>query len=320
MRVEGEELKSITFGAVEIIRQDKVLTFYKCTKKQQDGWKSIDNSLFERSQIATGVRFDFHTDSKTFAFKAVSGRKFDVLINGVITYSLRNLDFDDSGTSKTMKISDGGDTRVTLVFPSHDIKTSIENIRLDDGAYFRAHEHSVKILFMGDSITQGWNSEFDSMSYAWQTTLYFNADSVINGVGGGMFHECTFDTSDFDPDVVVVAYGTNDYKYYKSLDELNCHVQAFLDLVKKAYGDKKVLCVLPIWRSDADSDAKMGTFGQCCDTIKEQIISHGFYLVDGDKIVPHFGKFYADHVHPNDLGFCMYAKALQEHIEKILKD
>lgn len=320
MYIRGEDLKGVTFGAVEISENENGLSFFKCTDKQQRGWKSISESLFQRSRVPTGVRFDFHTDSKTFAFKAVSGRKFDVLINGVLTYSLKDTDFDSDGVSKTLGINGSDDTRITLILPSHDIEACIEYIRLDDGAYIRAHEHPVKILFIGDSITQGWHSEFDSMSYAWQTTLHFDADSVINGVGGAIFHECTFDTLCFDPDIVVVAYGTNDFGYYKTLAEMESHVQAFLDLVKQAYGSKKVLCVSPIWRLDAYKDREMGTFCRCCDVVKRQTVSHGFYLVDGDDIVPHFNEFYADNVHPNDLGFCMYAKGLIRHIEKILKD
>ena len=34
------------------------------------------------------------------------------------------------------------------------------------------------------------------------------------------------------------------------------------------------------------------------------------------KLVPHFSEFFYDHVHPNALGFCMYAKALIGELEK----
>lgn len=80
----------------------------------------------------------------------------------------------------------------------------------------------------------------------------FNADCVINGVGGGFFSECTFDKPGFDPDIVIIAYGTNDFGRYASVDEFSPHVNGYLELVKEAYGDKKVFCILPIWRSDID--------------------------------------------------------------------
>lgn len=316
MRIAAEKLSELTFGAVETVKENGGVTFYKCTQKQRDGWKMLSDTLYGRSLVSTGVRLDFHTNSRELAFRAVSGRKFDVLIDGVLTYSLRETDFDADCTSKNLSVGNGKDTRVTLVFPSHDVKTTLDYIELDDGAYAKAHRHACKILFMGDSITQGWNTEFDSMSYAWQTTLHFDADSVINGVGGGVFHECTFDTSVFDPDIVVVAYGSNDFGYYKTLDELRCHVRAYLDLVKKAYEDKKVFCISPIWRSDEMKDRSMGSFGDCRGVINEEILSHGFRLVDGYNIVPHFESFFADCLHPNDLGFCMYAKALIAQIEK----
>ena len=316
MQIAGKQLLKLAFGAVETELENGGVTFYKCTKKQRDSWKTLSNDLYARSLTATGVRFDFHTNSKTFAFKALSGIKFDILLNGVLTYRLTETDFSENGKSKSFDVGFGDDTRITLVFPSHDVKTTIEYIELDDGSAVKAHEHSCKILFIGDSITQGWHSEFDSMSYAWQTTLHFNADSVINGVGGGVFHEPSFDRPDFDPDIVVVAYGTNDFGYYKTLDDLRKHARAYLDLVKSAYGDKRVICISPIWRRDADRAKPMGTFKDCCDVVKSEILSLRFELVEGDSIVPHLDNFYADDLHPNDLGFCMYAKALIAEIEK----
>lgn len=332
MRLFASALENIAFGAVETVYKDGAVTFYKTTEKQRQGWKSINDSLYARAQAATGVRLDFHTDSKTFAFCAKSGRKFDLLLDGVLTYSLSEDDFDKQGRSRTFDIGrtavtvnapcpdgtnhGGADMRVTLIFPSHDEQTAIEYVELEDGAAVTPHEYSCKMLFIGDSITQGWNSGFDSLSYAWQTALHFNADCVINGVGGGFFSECTFDKPGFDPDIVIIAYGTNDFGRYASVDEFSPHVNGYLELVKEAYGDKKVFCILPIWRSDIDKYPKYSSFADCCGIIRDAALKRGIKPIDGMKLVAHFKEFFFDHVHPNALGFCMYAKALSVEIEK----
>lgn len=317
MRIPAAEIGNLVFGAVETEAENGGVTYYKCTRKQREGWKTVSAALYGRSLIATGVRLDFHTDSRGFSFKALSGRKFDLLLNGRLIQTLTESDFDADGKSACVSLG-GGDKRVTLVFPGHDVKTTLEYIVLDDGAAVRAHEFSRKMLFIGDSITQGWHSEFDSLSYAWQTSLHFNADSVINGVGGAVFCADTFDTSGFDPDIVVVAYGTNDFGYFKTLSELRENVHEYLTLVKNAYGDKKVFCISPIWRTDEDKNRAMGSFKECRDVIKDEIVSFGFELVDGYELVPHDKRFFADHVHPNDLGFCMYARSLIAEIEEKL--
>ena len=76
------------------------------------------------------------------------------------------------------------------------------------------------MLFIGDSITQGWNSYYDTLSYAWRVSLYFNANSIINGIGGAFYEPQTFDVPDFDPDTVIVALGTNDFSKFKTTDEM----------------------------------------------------------------------------------------------------
>lgn len=323
MRLYTNAFENIVFGAVETVYSDGVAAFYKTTEKQRLGWKSLDDTLYARSKVSTGVRLDFHTDSETFAFRAISGRKFDLLLDGMLFYSLSADDFDRQGKSRVFDIGlaegakhSGAGRRVTLIFPSHDEQTVLEYIELSDGAYVKPHEYSGKMLFIGDSITQGWNSGFDSLSYAWQTALYFNADCVINGVGGGFFSECTFDKPDFDPDIVIIAYGTNDFGRYKSVDEFCPRVNGYLELVKNAYGDKKVFCILPIWRSDIQVYPKYSSFASCCDVIREAALKRGIKVVDGMRLVPHFNEFFSDHVHPNALGFCMYANALIGELEK----
>ena len=62
----------------------------------------------------------------------------------------------------------------------------------------------------------------------------------------------------------------------------------------------------------------MGTFAQCTDIVKEQILAHNLILLDGMTMVPHSMKFYADAVHPNALGFGIYAIRLAAELQKRL--
>jgi len=165
-------------------------------------------------------------------------------------------------------------------------------------------------LFIGDSINQGWDSKFDCMSYAHRVADFYNAERVINGIGGAIYHSATFDKPEFDADIVVIAYGTNDFFYYQTYEEFKEQVSVYLEKIKSAYSDKKVFVVTPIWRSDDDRVSFIGTFGKCRETIKKESKRLGLIVVDGYHLVPHFDLFYADIVHPNDLGFVVYAQNL----------
>ena len=53
---------------------------------------------------------------------------------------------------------DGEEHRITLYLPNHNEGARLESVEIDDGAIIEQHEFDHKILFVGDSITQGWDS------------------------------------------------------------------------------------------------------------------------------------------------------------------
>lgn len=313
-----EQWKDLLFGAVEISVQDGVLTAHKCTAPIRDAWQRLSPSMGIRALAATGVRLDFETDATNVTF-SLSGREFDCLVDGLYhSRSPQVLTGDPQDLSLKL---DGKTHRVTLIFPSHSEAVShpgkIHGVSLSDGASVTPHKYGEKFLFFGDSITQGWNSGPDSLSYAWRTSLFFNADCVIHGVGAGIFSPDTFEApKGFDPDRVFVAFGTNDFTLRKTKEELQENVSAFLDLLQAAYPDKKIYGIIPIWRFDAETPRAAGTFEECRAMIRKEYEARGITVIDGLKLVPKDPLFYADAVHPNALGFSCYAENL---IRELLK-
>ena len=313
MRLTTEQIKSVTFGALSVEEQADGLHFHKCTQKQETAFAAFNSGFFERAKTTTGVRLDFHTTSKHLAFSATSGRKFEVYLNNLLR---RQFDFDvlrAEGRCAELDLTDVlgdkvDDIRVTLVFPSHSIGV-LEFVELDDGATLVPHTFDRKILFLGDSITQGWNSDYDGFSYAWRVSRFFNAESVVQGIGGAFFHETVFDTVDFDPDTVIVALGTNDFSKFKTTDEMRAHVSAYLSLVASEYADKKLFVISPIWR--ADQEKTMGSFLDAREVVIRETEKLGLRHIDGLSLVPPMEEFMKDgYLHPNDLGFSLYAENL----------
>ena len=324
MKLTFEQIKDIAAGAVNIYGDaDGIVHFDKCTQRQISAYDAFSADLGMRSRTTSGVRLDFHTNSKTLKFKTASGGKFELLINGLLRERLVPEEAQ-SFIERTVKLTDeiGGeceDVRVTLVFPSHSIGT-LEYVELDDGAYAKPHTYGKKILFIGDSITQGWNSYFDTLSYAWRTTLHFNANSLINGIGGAFFHVSTFDVPDFDPEIVILAYGTNDLGRYPDDEKMKEQVVGYLDLLKEAYGDKKVFVLSPIWRANNAGEVMGQRFDARRKMIENEATSRGFIAVDGLSLVPPLPQFFADtYLHPNDLGFGVFAENLIKVIEENTK-
>ena len=313
MKLTLEQIKGITTGAVKIWHQDDGYHFAKCTDKQIEAWYAIKETLGMRAETTTGVRLDFYTNSKIFAFKSSSGDRYDLYIDDVMT----NFFVPGSLTMKQFIDIDGKEHRITLVFPSHTVGV-LEEIAIDDGAYIKHHTYDRKILFVGDSITQGWNTRWDSLSFAHSVSRFFNADSIIQGIGGAIFHESTFDENlPFEPDTVCIAYGTNDWGFYENKEQLREHTKAYLDKMTNKYKDAKIFGISPIWRGDCNQLMPMGTFAECCNIVKEEIINHNMILVEGEYMVPHSPEFFDDgFLHPNDIGFGIYAQNLAKYMNK----
>jgi len=316
MTLTLEQIKSITFGAVEITEKNSSIRFQKCTKKQIDAFTALSATLGERTKATTGVRLDFHTSSKSFSLTASSGSKFDLYIDGTLTEHYRFGNTDEAHTIAVPLTPKAGtdSTRVTLYFPSHDRPAVVNSVVLDDGATLIPHKFDRKILFIGDSITQGWNTKYDSLSYAIRLSRMLNADSVINGIGGAYFDPSTFDSIPFDPDTVIVAYGTNDFSYRSTLTSLRENTSAFLAKVAKEYSGKKIYAISPIPRGDSDTVKPMGSFSECRQVEIEEIERSGITHVDGYSLISYNPDLYADAVHPNDLGFSVIAEKLVELI------
>ena len=308
MNLSFEQIRSVTVGALRIRKEADGIHFDKCTEKQVAAWHTLSETLGGRAETTTGVRLDFCTDSKALSFSTANGDKFEVLIDNMPRYRIHAENYRAQGETPTFDLGEG-EKRVTLLFPSHSVGVLTE-VTLDDGATLTPYRHACKMLFIGDSITQGWNARYDSQSFALRVSRFFDANSVIQGIGGAFFHEGTLGTIPFDPDTVVIAYGTNDFGRYATQDEMRLRASRFLDGIAAQFGNKRVFVISPIYRTDWQKQKKMGSFADACNLVKEEAALRGFTVVDGMELVPHNSDFLADAVHPNDLGFGVYAERL----------
>lgn len=299
MILSQQQIKELATGHVQTEMQDGLVYFSKCTKKQIHFWHGQSESLGLRAETTTGIMLDFTTDSKNIRAAVTDGAKFELKINGNIVLQT---------TEGNLSAALSGNDRVTIVFPRHE-KGFIKSLELDDGATVTPVAYKRKFLFMGDSITQGWNSKYDSLCYEQRVTDFFDAKAVCNGIGGSYFIKNSFEKTDFDPDTVIVAYGCNDFRHYKSMQEREKNADEFLKEVASAYVGKKLIYVVPIPRLDVEGDAAT-EFKNMRDRFCDIAKSYGFKTVDGFKIIPANHDFYADDLHPNDLGFSTMADNL----------
>ncbi len=299
------QIKSATVGATAVTADDHGIHFARFTDEEITAMAALNRDFSPRGRSTCGVRLDFHTNSRTLRFTAPAGGKFELLVDGLMEQAWTA----DRDKSAPMTFTlDGADHRLTLAFPSHSVGV-LAAVELDDGATFTPHTHARRFLFYGDSITQGWDSRYDTASYAWQVSTFFDANSLIRGVGGGFFHGDMFAEADNDPDTVFVAYGVNDLHQNKTAATFRPLVATFLDKIAARYGNRRVYVITPIWCGKVDGKAM--TMPEVRTIITEEAAARGLTPIDGRSLMPPLAPLMADEwLHPNDLGFSLYAQNL----------
>ena len=307
MELTLQQIQDVTFGACQVSYQDDAYYFYRFTKRQREVFYCNDP---KKEQLdTTGICLDFHTDADHFCATIAQAGKYEILVDN-LTVFCEHLEPEQQ---LCVPLS-GADNRVTLILPSHT-QGAIRSICLGNAAYIQPHRHKCKLAFYGDSITQGWNSEKDSQSYAWLTTRFFDAQSVNYGVGGTTFIPQIPESHGFCPEVVVVALGTNDFGKFKTMEQIKADCCDYLQAIKRCYPNSKWLCITPIWRRNGLEPRTAGTLHDVRLQIDAIARAEGFTVIDGLSLVPHRLEYYADNgTHPNDLGFAIFTSNLLKFI------
>ena len=324
MRLDPDTLKKITVGAYKVTEEANGFHFTRFTDRQIAAWDALREDLGERSRYSSGVNLDFHTNSKTLTFLASTCTMYDVCINGLLRtrvnmHAQRKLG-EPAAINLCGPLGDAlDDVRVTIYFPRGNESVILPVLELDDNSYVKPHEFDHKFLFLGDSITAGCNAEHHSFCYAYSTARFFNAEACNLGVGGGVFDTSYLEKTDYAPDTVFIAFGTNDYHFFETAAEMETHTCEFLRTVKEMYSDsaKRFFVISPIWRAEFDIVCPAGNLKSARDIVIRAAKEFDMIHIDGLELVPPIPEFYQDgYLHPGDLGFAQYTQNLLRKIVK----
>lgn len=215
----------------------------------------------------------------------------------------------------------------------------------------------MKIIFLGDSITEGAGASRPENTYVSIVEKTLGIECLNYGIGGTRFARqkelhcnCVQFNYDFnmrfeilpDADFLVCLGGTNDFGHgtaplgeYNSENVWTFHGATnllFRNLSNK-YGKSKILIVLPLPRIDEENDKgeffiakpagspKMSVYA---DIIKMYAEKYGLHVADFRK---QFGTpntrnnegLFFDGLHPNDSGHALLAKLICKEINNLIK-
>ena len=324
MKLTLDEIKGIVRGTLDVFADARGIHFRRFSKKQEEYLSGVFNFTKKIFNTA-GVKFDFYTDSEyvaiDFSFGVRSTSKqvsIDTYVDGTLVHSKDYIPVEDESGYYRVELVKKGKKRVTLYLP-HTTELVLHSFELSDGAALDMYnEYTKRVLMCGDSITQGHHSEYTSLSYANRLARAFGWDMLNQAVAGYWFDAKWVDRGiDFKPELITVAYGTNDWSAENTVENFEANVRGFFDALVSAFPAVPIAVMLPIWRCDEIKD-NFCTFDEHRERIASVAGKSPFvYVVDSYKSVPHLMEFYADDgVHPNSLGHAEYARGVADALIK----
>ena len=314
MILTNKELQNFYFGAYSFEeRDDGYLQAFQYTKEQMEYFKGAFDFWYDRCMATTAKTIEMKTDAQkiSFEYKIIwkgSEDSFELMIDGLITKIDYVKDVKEEGKLEWQLPA--GMKNLVIYLPA-DATILIRNFEIDSKA--ERPVKNEKVLWLGDSITQGFGPLRSAQTYVSVANRLLNYDIINQGIGGYVYDKKSLlKMPDYTPDKIIVALGTNQYGSETMKD-----VEEYYETLMKIYGNEiPVLCISPLWRGDKPEDSAI--FQRFCDNIKKIAGSYkNVKVIDGFKLVPHLSEYYLDNLHPNCLGTETYGRNLVEEIRRI---
>lgn len=335
MQLTFAQIRSITTGAVSLEQEENGIRFYRFNQEQRALFQPRVTYLAEKMLSAAGIQLSFRTDSSTLFLRTTVAKgsssdlfSFDLFVNGAHMDSLDNFSHLEQSENihpaayqlgtyeKTFPLG-SGTKEVCLYFP-WSVAVVIEELSLEDGASLTPLIPDKKLLIYGDSITHGNTVRYTCNHYIPRLAQALNAQMRNKAIAGTTsFPEMVQLENSYDPDYVLVAYGSNDWDRHEEAFFAETY-RAMMQTIAQKYPQAQVFAISPIWRGDQDKrERKMGPLS----TVEKNILAiaedlPNVTVISGIDLVPHDLQYYADAgLHPNDAGYELYFRNLWSAIK-----
>lgn len=320
MILTKEQLMPITCGALDIVEEDGKFTFRRFTEEQTKYYAIYRNDDYAKKTLgASGVRLAFETDSENFGFECdivhipnAGMGYFDIYVDNALT---DHFGVDRGEGNFSVKLALGKGVKFVEVYFPWAKLSKMYDITLDDGAMIVPVKRPRVMINYGDSITHGYYAQYPSLSYASRLARMLNAESYNKAIGGDRFFPELLELpEDIVPDIVTVAYGTNDWRCH-TRPTLTSRCREFYARLSEKYPEAKIFAISPIWRSVQTSEKFDGPCTDVHTIITEACADlPNVSVINGWNLTAHMQPFYTDGLHPNDLGMSIYAENLYREI------
>lgn len=311
--MDNNDLKKFFHGVYDFLPcENGYMSFSRYSKEQREYLK-FNDFFYIRTTFDGSITLEFTTNATKFGFEykilGVSSKDtFDLYVNGNLFTQNKVAELSEEGSLEYSLKS--GEKKVILYFPI-DADIAIKNFYSDADMF--VVEKGEKVLFIGDSITQGYGTFETGQTFVNVANRALEYELLNQGIGGYYFDKNSLmPLENFVPDKVVVAMGTN-LCYW---DDKEKYIAEFFEKLPSVYGNVPVLVITPLWRSDyPDAFDQIRGIGDLIVKYASQL--KNTTIVRGDEFIPHDEKYFYDKLHPNAFGGEIYGENLVKKIREI---
>ena len=318
MNVDLAGREDLFHGIFALEKNAQGVTPLRMSPELYDFYRGRSEAWGIRARGAAGVRLKFRTTARKLAMKVRFGPfsreffGFDVSCAGNRVKRFTQAHASDSFALETALPGEGS-RAVTIAFP-WQTECTITSFQLDDASVIEPVAYPQKpMVFIGDSITQGFSVFAPGDSYAARTARALGRDSINLSVGGMiMLGEAVEKALAYDWDAAVLAYGVNDCAQHRELSDFRAETMRSLKALCGRAGAKIfVIAPLPWPACPAQHPAEFALqfyrdiLAECVAEFPQATLICGTELLEDD---PQY--FVADRVHPNEAGMALIAQRL----------
>ncbi len=187
-----------------------------------------------RAMNSSGIRIAFISDTSFVAMKLVFGRysrpifNTDIVIDGFQRMTFGPPDYCEE-FAFSAELNGKGEKQIEIYLPNL-CETTVAGLEIEDGCFVSpVREERSRLIFIGDSITQGMTVSSPALTYPAQVAAALNKDFHNIAVGGAVMDRRVGKLAlDIEWNTAFVAFGVNDFAQDRKLADFAADAEQML--------------------------------------------------------------------------------------------
>ena len=309
------------FGAAGVEETESGFYASRMTAKLMQLYSDTESGEI-RAMNNSGVRIAFISDTSFVAMKLVFGRysrpifNNDIVIDGFQKMTFGPPEYCDE-FAFSAELSGKGEKLIEIYLPNL-CETTVAGLEIEDGCFVSpVREERSRLIFLGDSITQGMTVSSPALTYPAQAAAAQNKDFHNIAVGGAtMDGKVGRLALELEWNTAFVAFGVNDFAQNRELADFAADTEQMLKHLSMRDGAVIYLLTPVPWFGRIEPN----TLGLQLDEYRQtlKLVAADFKnvcLIDGLQLVPDDPSCFVDNIHPNDKGMRIFAKNLLQKVK-----